>query len=389
MPSHGAVNPREAPQEGRGGADGGSRCSCLRTPSNCQSDSMRPFRPTLLLSLPILLLACGNGDAPPSVDGAPTVTTERLERLLSTLAADSMEGRRTGTEGARRAARFLAAELEAVGVEPAGEDGYFQPVPLLRTAGTDGGPGRLTLPPDDVDLDTLAQDRRVTGEVNVVGIVRGTDPEVADEAVVIGAHYDHVGVGPAVDGDSIYNGADDDGSGTVAIVEIARALAADPPRRTVVVLLSTGEEMGLLGTRWYIEMPVVPIEQTVANLQIEMIARPDTAAGGPGRGWLTGYERTTMGDQLAAAGSPIVPDPRPDQNFFFRSDNIAFARLGIPAHTLSSFGLHGDYHQPSDEVELVDFDHMAALVEAAIEAVRFLADGPTPAWKEGGMEGLR
>jgi Zn-dependent M28 family amino/carboxypeptidase len=212
---------------------------------------------------------------------------------------------------------------------------------------------------------------------------------VAHEAVVVGAHYDHVGVGQAVEGDSIYNGADDDGSGTVAVLEIARALVEGaPPRRTVIILLSTAEEIGLLGTRWYLENPVVPLDRTVADLQIEMIGRPDPEAGGTGRGWLTGYERTTMGDQLAAAGSPIVPDPRPDQNFFFRSDNIAFARLGIPAHTLSSFNMHGDYHQPSDEVELVDFEHMAALVDAAIEAVRFLADGPTPAWKEGGTIGV-
>jgi Iap family predicted aminopeptidase len=95
-----------------------------------------------------------------------------------------------------------------------------------------------------------------------------------------------------------------------------------------------------------------------------------------------------MGDQLSAAGSPIVADTRLDQNFFFRSDNIAFARLGIPAHTLSSFNMHTDYHQPSDEVDMIDFGHMAALVDGAVEAVRFLADGPKPAWKEGGMEGL-
>jgi Zn-dependent M28 family amino/carboxypeptidase len=190
--------------------------------------------------------------------------------------------------------------------------------------------------------------------------------------------------------DSIYNGADDDGSGTVAVLEIARDLIqGEAPRRTVVILLSTGEEIGLLGTRYYIAHPVIPLHQTVADLQIEMIGRTDDAVGGFGRAWLTGYERTTMGDQLAAAGSPIVPDPRPNQNFFFRSDNIAFAVLGIPAHTMSSFGLHLDYHQPSDEVELINFEHMSVLVDAAVEAVRFLADGPTPDWKEGGREGLQ
>ena len=347
---------------------------------------MSPPR-SALVALCTLSLACGE-TAPYDADFS---RPQRLEALLSTLAADSMEGRRTGTPGAHRAARFLAAELERYGVEPAGDDGFFQRVPLARVqVATRGGMGeRLMLASESLAFDTFPPEQLVDTEVNVVGIIRGSDPRVAHEAVVIGAHYDHLGVGQPIDGDSIYNGADDDGSGTVAILEIARDLiGGEPPRRTVVVLLSTGEEMGMLGTRYYINHPVIPMEQTVADLQIEMIGRPDPEAGGFGRGWLTGYERTTMGDQLAAAGSPIIPDPRPDQGFFFRSDNAPFARIGIPAHTLSSFNLHSDYHRPSDEVERVDFDHMAALVEAAIEAVRFLADGPTPEWKEGGQIGL-
>jgi hypothetical protein len=353
----------------------------------------RPF--TLALTLLAFAAACGGArDAePPAETSAITDSTraERLEALLSVLAADSMEGRRTGTAGAHRAARFLTAELERYGLRPAGEYGFRQSVPLARVSVDANGRTveRLVLPGSDIDFDTLPPERLLTEEVNVVGIVPGSDLELANEAVVIGAHYDHVGIGSPVEGtDSIYNGADDDGSGTVAILEIARELMRDPPRRTVVVLLSTGEEQGLLGTRWYIQEPAIPIERTVANLQIEMIGRPDSVAGGFGRGWLTGYERTTMGDQLAEAGSPIVPDPRPEMQFFFRSDNIAFARLGIPAHTLSSYNMHTDYHQPSDEVQHVDFRHMAALVDAAVEAVRFLADGPTPAWKEGGMDGL-
>jgi len=352
----------------------------------------------VLFACLLLLVGCG-GDTEPEaapLADASAPRAERLESLLSTLAADSMEGRRTGTPGIQRAARFLAAELERYGIEPAGDDGFFQRVPMARiTIETPNGTfERMVMPSADVSFDTIPADRLVDTEANVVGVIRGSDPEVAGEAVVIGAHYDHVGIGsPVVDEegvpDSIYNGADDDGSGTVAILEIARDLAqGEPPRRTVVVLLSTAEEMGLLGTRYYIENPVVPVEQTVANLQIEMIGRPDPEAGGFGRGWLTGYERTTMGDQLAAAGSPIVPDPRPDQNFFFRSDNIAFARIGIPAHTLSSFNMHTDYHRPSDEVDKVDFAHMAALVDAAVEAVRFLTNGPTPEWAEGGLEGL-
>jgi hypothetical protein len=351
----------------------------------------------------VSLGACGGGD--PASDGVTEAAladadwprAQRLEALLSTLAADSMEGRRTGTPGAHRAATFLAAELERYGIEPAGDEGsYLQTVPMARISEeTDNGPReRMVMEIDYEGWDDLPAESIILTESNVIGVIRGSDPNVANEAIVVGAHFDHVGIGASVPDeagvpDSIYNGADDDGSGTVAVLEIARDLIQrEAPRRTVVILLSTGEEMGLLGTRYYISNPVIPMHQTVADLQIEMIGRPDEAVGGFGKAWLTGFERTTMGDQLAAAGSPIVPDPRLEQNFFFRSDNIAFAVLGIPAHTMSSFGLHTDYHQPSDEVELVDFDHMAVLVDAAVEAVLFLANGPRPDWKEGGREGL-
>lgn len=345
---------------------------------------------TALLMLTAVTAACtGNSDSDVSavLADAGMARVERLEHLLSTIAADSMEGRRSGTRGAELTARFLAAELERYGVEPGMEEGFLQPVPLART--NQNGRDVLSLPSADLDFDSLDPSRILPNEANVVGIIRGSDPEAAEEVVVIGAHFDHIGIGQAVDGDSIYNGADDDGTGTVAILEIARDLAlGEPPRRTVVILLSTAEEYGLLGTRWYIENPVIPLEQTVADFQIEMIGRPDDVAGGFGHGWLTGYERTTMGDQLTAAGSPIVPDSRLEMRFFFRSDNLPFAMEGIPAHTLSSYNLHEDYHQPSDEVGSVDFAHMAALVDAAVEAVRFLANGPRPEWKEGGRDGL-
>ena len=95
-----------------------------------------------------------------------------------------------------------------------------------------------------------------------------------------------------------------------------------------------------------------------------------------------------MGDVLSAQGSPIVADPRPEMRFFFRSDNLPFAARGIPAHTLSSYDLHTQYHTPDDEVELADYPHMTALVEAAIDMVRELANGPTPTWKPGGQDGL-
>lgn len=351
---------------------------------------LRSSAPAALLAL---LATCSFGSragrSAAEIPGLPDDSVpraERLERLLGALAHDSMAGRRTGTPGSITSARFLAAELERYGVRPAGGQGYLQPVPLARLERD--GRTRLQLPSATLSLDTLPPGSVVQGEANVVGIIPGSDPALAREAVVVGAHFDHVGVGEPVDGDSIYNGADDDGSGTVAVLEIARELARTPPRRTVVVLLSTGEEVGILGTRWYLEHPLFPLERTVADLQLEMIARPDSLAGGAGHAWLTGYERTSVGDQLAAVGSPIVPDPRPEQDFFFRSDNVPFARAGIPAHTLSSYNMHLDYHTPDDEVDRVDFSHMAAVVDAAVQAVRALADGPRPVWKEGGRAGL-
>lgn len=320
---------------------------------------------------------------PPSLDAR--VPEERVRHQLTVLAHDSMMGRRVGTPGTEKAAHYLAAQLASFGVRPAGDTGYFQQVPMVRpAAGERRWPPVL---PDLAALDTVAEERRVL-ERNVVGIIPGADPELQSEVVVIAAHYDHVGFGRAVDGDSIYNGADDDASGVVAVLEIARALAAGPPpRRTVVVLLSTAEEVGMHGTRYYMQHPVIPLERTVAQFEVEMIGRPDSLAGGSGRAWLTGYERTTMGAELAARGIPLVPDPRPEQNFFQRSDNIVFARAGIPAHTLSSFNLHTDYHQPSDEVERVDFAHMTAVIEAALDAVRILTDGPRPEWLPGGRPG--
>ncbi len=310
--------------------------------------------------------------------------------LLSALADDSMEGRGTGTRGSMRAARFIAARMQESGLQPAGDSGYFQRIPLAQAASGYTGRARLMRLPSFDALDTIPAERRLTGG-NVLGILPGNDPQLANEIVLVDAHYDHLGIDPSVrDGDAIYNGADDDASGTVAVLEIARLIAQGPrPKRTLVFLATTGEEVGLVGTNWFIAHPFRSLDQYVANLEIEMIGRPDSLAGGPGRAWLTGYERSTMGESFARAGLPIGPDKRPEQSFFTRSDNIGFARRGIVAHTLSSFNMHTDYHKVTDEVRFVDFDHMAALINVAARAARILADGPRPEWKPGGKPAPR
>jgi hypothetical protein len=325
--------------------------------------------------------------APVPTPARAVVRAADVQRDLATLAADSMEGRGTGTPGGARAARWLAAEFGRAGLLPAGDSGTFlQQVPLQRSpAFVPTGRSAPRAVPSWAAWDTLppAQQLRTA---NVVGVLEGSDPARRDEVVLVTAHYDHIGIGPAVNGDSINNGADDDASGTIGLLELARAMARGPrPARTIVFAAVTGEEVGLIGTRWYISHPVRPLERTVANLNLEMIGRPDPLTGGAGTAWLTGYERSTFGDLLADAGVPIVPDPRPAQRFFERSDNIDFARRGIPAHTLSTYNLHPEYHTVKDEAATLDPQHMAQVIEAASVALRALADAPeVPRWHPGG-----
>ena len=233
---------------------------------------------------------------------------------------------------------------------------------------------------------------------NVVGRIAGAGtaerPELAGEAVVFSAHYDHLGLRVAPQDaseeelsalDLVFNGADDDASGTACVLELAHAFAAGPrSARTLIFLLVTGEERGLLGTRHYLSRPVVPLERTVCNLNYEMIGRPDEESGGAGRMWLTGHERSNLFEAVLAAGIPISPDTRPEQRFFQRSDNYAFALAGVVAQTFSTYNMHGDYHTVRDEADALDYAHMEACVQAAYQVARLVSDGRLdPAWLEG------
>ncbi|MEO8575309.1 MAG: M20/M25/M40 family metallo-hydrolase [Gemmatimonadales bacterium] len=349
------------------------------------------MRITLSLKLSAILIgafACAPAAAPPSpatsrLTADPETRGSEVRRILSTLAADSMEGRQTGSPGAKRAATFIAREMQNIGLSPRGDSAYFQKVPFASIAAANGRQ-RISLLESMQGLDTIpAPSRRIS--YNVIGVLPGSDAALRDQVVVIGAHYDHLGIGTPVNGDSVYNGADDDASGVTTVLSIARALRqGPPPKRTILFIATTGEEQGILGTQWYVKHPALPVDKMVADMEIEMIGRPDSLAGGRGKAWLTGYDRSTMGDMLRASGIPIVADPYPQFQFFERSDNIVFARIGIPAHTLSSYNLHDDYHKPSDDIDKIDFTHVTAVINAAVKAARILADGPAPQWKEGG-----
>ena len=170
----------------------------------------------------------------------------------------------------------------------------------------------------------------------------------------------------------------------MAVLELARAIALGPrPKRTIVFALFGSEEAGGFGSRYFADRPVVPLPQIVANLQFEMIGRPDDKVPAHTL-WLTGYERSTLGPALAKQGAKLVQDPHPEQSFFTRSDNIQFARRGVIAHTVSSFGLHKEYHQPSDEIARIDFAHMTDSIRSMLEPIRWLANsGFKPDWLPG------
>ena len=221
---------------------------------------------------------------------------------------------------------------------------------------------------------------------NAIGMIRGSDPKLASEVILLSAHMDHVGVRQNAPGeDKIFNGADDDASGCIAVIELAKVLAQSPtrPRRTVYFAFFGSEEAGGFGSRYFAGTLPFPKENLVANLQFEMLGRPDAKVQ-EGELWLTGFERSDLGATLAKQGARLVADPHPDQNFFQRSDNYNLARMGIVAHTVSSFGLHKDYHQASDEIDTIDFSHMTRAISSMVDPVKWLVGSDfKPSWYEG------
>lgn len=220
---------------------------------------------------------------------------------------------------------------------------------------------------------------------NAVGKITGSDPKLSSDVVLLSAHLDHLGVRQnAQSPDNLYNGADDDASGCVAVIELARVLAAGKkPRRTVYFAFYGSEEAGGFGSRYFVGNLGFPKDKLVANLQFEMIGRPDPKVAADEL-WLTGYDRSNLGPELAKQGAKLVADPHPEQNFFQRSDNFTLAREGIVAHTVSSYGLHKDYHQASDEVSTIDFGHMTRAINSMVKPVRWLVNSSfKPAWNEG------
>lgn len=218
---------------------------------------------------------------------------------------------------------------------------------------------------------------------NAVGYLEGTDPKAG--TILLSAHLDHIGVGRPVNGDAIYNGANDDAAGTTAVLELAHAIAAGPrPRRSVLFVCYGSEELGELGSTYFGKHPPVPLTDLVANLEFEMIGNQDPKMP-TGVLLLTGWDRSNLGPTLREHGALLGPDPYPEQHFFERSDNYALALKGVVAHTAAGWGTVPTLHQPNDDFAHLDIPFMTRAIQSLVEPVRWLANSDfRPQWNPGG-----
>jgi hypothetical protein len=445
----------------------------------------------------------------------PKVAINDLKAAVSFLASDALEGRGTPSKGLDIAAEYIASEFRRAGLEPAGDDGYFQTASYQSVTPNPDGleltleTGGATLKADQASmalqepvaadlshvpvvkmtltgaalLDALTPDqvrgkvllvefpeaggaalgamRRFTAVVgklepalvivvraggrgmnanarlrdasapapktpmltvwdagirnavaaaseatvsahipvpaaqpvklrNVIGVLRGADPALKDTYLLLTAHYDHLGIRGTGEGDHIFNGANDDASGTASVIEIANALAslAEKPKRSIVFLTFFGEETGGLGSRYYVQHPVFPLAKTVANVNLEQLGRTDDTEGPRLLQFnLTGFDYTNIAAFFGKAGEEtgihVVKHEQNSDSFFGRSDNAAFADAGVPATTLSVAYIFPDYHGAGDEWPKLDYDNMAKVDGAVALGVFRIADSAeAPQWNK-------
>lgn len=220
----------------------------------------------------------------------------------------------------------------------------------------------------------------VAPTTNAIGYLPGTDPKAG--VILFSAHLDHLGV--LADG-TVMSGANDDASGTTAVLELARAMAAAGPMKRGILFVAYGsEELGGFGSTWFGQHPPVPLTDIVANLELEMIGAQDPKLP-KGVMMMTGFDRSTFGEMLKSHGALVTADPYPDEHFFERSDNYSLALQGVVAHTVSGWAQVPTYHQPSDTLENLDIDFMTRAIQSLIAPARWLANSDEkPEWKPGG-----
>lgn len=307
----------------------------------------------LLLIFPISLFAQVDNLSQDNIKNkyVNSITVSDLEEYLYVLASDSMQGRETGTLGQRNAANYIANFFKEIGIPPYKYNTYFQKFKVrnVRRYGK---------------WKKNSNNKYIKGE-NIIGYIEGTD--LKDELLVITAHYDHLGT---KEDSLIYNGADDNGSGTSAIMEIAQAFMLAKkegygPRRSVLIMPVSGEEKGLLGSKYYTENPIYPLENTVANLNVDMIGRIDKYHNNSNYVYLIGSDRlsTELHEISEAVNDKYINleldykfnDEDDPNRYYYRSDHYNFAKNNIPVIFYFN-GVHADYHKASDTVEKINFE---------------------------------
>ena len=295
-----------------------------------------------------------------------TIQIEDLYKHISVLSSDSLEGRETGKRGQKMAADYIASFFSSIGIPPFKKNTYYQKFKVKSE--------RHICKCDDCDLDFFKRifksNQTIRGE-NVLGYIEGSD--LKDELLIITAHYDHLGTHDSL----IFNGADDDASGVSAALEIAEAFmlakkSGNGPRRSVLIMPVSGEEKGLLGSRYYTDNPIYPLENTVANLNIDMIGRLDDWHDNGNYVYLIGSDRLSydlhqvnekMNSEYVGLDLDYRFNEEDDPNrYYFRSDHYNFAKNNIPVIFYFN-GVHEDYHKPSDTIEKIDFEKIKVITK--------------------------
>jgi len=223
---------------------------------------------------------------------------------------------------------------------------------------------------------------------NVVGLLRGSDATLSDTYILVTAHYDHVGIDPSREPDPIFNGANDDGSGTVSVIELASAMSRLNPRpkRSLVFMAVFAEEKGLMGSRYYVRHPLFPLAKTIANVNLEVLGRTDGQEGSyRNKAALTGFEYSDLGDVFVKSGRllgvEVYRHTKFSDAFYARSDNFSFAEQGIVAHSLCAGFLFPDLHGPQDHWDKIDYPNLEKLNRLTAVALWMIAENPAvPKW---------
>ncbi|NHM00858.1 M28 family metallopeptidase [Flavobacterium difficile] len=295
-----------------------------------------------------------------------TINEASLSKNLHVIASDEMEGRNTGEPGQKKAGLYIIEQYKALGIKnPPGSTDYYQKVPS--------------------EFMKKGFSPKLGDSENIWAFIPGA--EKPEEVLVISAHYDHVGMKNG----EVFNGADDDGSGTVSLIEIAKAFMEAKkegfaPKRSILFLHVTGEEHGLHGSRYYSENPLFPLKNTVADINIDMVGRRDTIGTHKENGkyiYVIGSDRLSselhaINEQMNAKYVGLNLDytfnARNDPNqFYFRSDHYNFAKKGVPSIFFFN-GVHEDYHGPNDTADKIEYDLLTLRVKLAFTLAWELAN---------------